>query len=285
MRMRSTITILTLVASIIGCNKNEMTSKEKTAAPVAGHADINGISMYYEIYGEGKPLVLLHGAGSTIGTTFGRIIPYLQQHRRLIAVELQAHGRTSDRDKPISFEQDADDVAALLAHLKMPKADFLGFSNGGTSVLQIAIRHPEICDRVVAASALLKRDGTMPQFWEFMKQGTLEQMPGQYKEAFLEVTPDSARLYNMFRKCADRMINFQDVSDEALKSIKCPVLLVNGDHDVATSGHMVAMSHIIPDCSLAILPGAHGEYMGELVAMRSNQELTVLPVLKNFLGI
>jgi pimeloyl-ACP methyl ester carboxylesterase len=98
--------------------------------------------MYYEIYGKGKPLVLIHGGGSTIQTTFGRVIPKLALHRKLIATELQAHGRTSDRDNELSFEQDADDVATLLKNLNIHRADFFGFSNGGTTALQIAIRHP-----------------------------------------------------------------------------------------------------------------------------------------------
>src|ERR1700741_1537175 len=101
---------------------------------ITGYAPINGISMYYEIHGEGAiPLVLIHGGGSTLESTFGNILPLLSG--RTIAVELQAHGRTTDRDAPESFEQDADDVAALLRYLKMEKANIFGFSNGGTTIL------------------------------------------------------------------------------------------------------------------------------------------------------
>src|SRR5713226_6395711 len=109
----------------------------------SGYAPINGLDMYYEIYGAGAmPLVLIHGGGSTIETTFGNILPLLSDYGKVIAVELQAHGRTNDRDAPESFEQDADDVAALLHYLKVDKANFLGFSNGGTTTMQIAISHP-----------------------------------------------------------------------------------------------------------------------------------------------
>ena len=90
----------------------------------SGYSDVNGLKMYYEIYGTGKPLVLIHGGGSTIATSFGSIIPLLTKHRQPIAVELQAHGHTSDRDTNLTFEQDADDVATLLNNLKIPKADF-----------------------------------------------------------------------------------------------------------------------------------------------------------------
>src|SRR5512133_2523636 len=100
-----------------------MNTKSDSLTFKSGYSEVNGLKMYYEIYGEGKPLVLIHGGGSTIQTTFGRIIPLLAKQRKLIAVELQAHGRTSDRDSEVSFEQDADDVAALLKNLNILKAD------------------------------------------------------------------------------------------------------------------------------------------------------------------
>src|SRR3978361_756494 len=94
----------------------------------SGYSNVNGLKMYYEIYGEGKPLVLIHGGGSTIQTTFGRVIQTLAKHRQLLAVELQAHGRTNDRENGLSFEQDADDVATLLKNLNTLQADIFGFS-------------------------------------------------------------------------------------------------------------------------------------------------------------
>jgi hypothetical protein len=103
----------------------------------SGYSDVNGLKMYYEIYGEGKPLVLVHGGGSTIQPSFGNIIPYLAKHRRIIAMELQAHGRTGDRPADLSFKQDADDVAMLLNNLKIPEADFLGFRNGVHILIEI----------------------------------------------------------------------------------------------------------------------------------------------------
>jgi pimeloyl-ACP methyl ester carboxylesterase len=242
----------------------------------SGHQNVNGIKMYYESYGQGFPLVLIHGGGSTIQTTFGRIIPELVRFRKLICVELQAHGRTEDRNAGLSFEQDADDVTALLARLGISKADIFGFSNGGNTALQIAIRHPEICRKVIGGSVLLKRNGTLPQFWTFMKNGTFEQMPQPYKDAFLAVTPDDTKLLTMYQKCADRMIQFQDFSDDQIRSIQAPVLLLNGDADVATSEHIVAMSGLIPQCNLAILPGGHGEYMGEITTAGSNNGYTAL---------
>ncbi len=252
----------------------------------SGYSEVNGINLYYEIYGEGKPLVLIHGGGSTIQTSFGRVIPLLSKERQLICVELQAHGRTGDRNSEISFEQDADDVAALLKNINIEKVDILGFSNGGNTALQIAIRHPQLCNKIIAASVLLKRDGTFPQFWEFMKNGTFAQMPQEYKDAFIQVNPDSTKLLNMFHKCANRMINFKDFPDEQIKSINCPVLLVNGDADVATSEHVVAMSKLIPNCRLAIIPGGHGAYLGEITRLKPGYKDSdfIVPLIENILN-
>ncbi|HEV2352747.1 MAG TPA: alpha/beta hydrolase, partial [Puia sp.] len=119
-------------------------------AGTSGYAPVNGIRMYYEIHGQGDmPLVLVHGGGSTIESSFSNLIPLLSARRRLIAVELQSHGRTSDRDAPESFQQDADDVAALLRHLHVEKANLLGFSNGGSTVMQVAIRYPPLANKLV----------------------------------------------------------------------------------------------------------------------------------------
>lgn len=100
------------------------TTKTDSLTFKSGYSDVNGLKMYYEIYGDGKPLVLIHGGGSTIQTTFGRVIPLFAKSRKVIAVELQAHGRTSDRNTDLSFEQDADDVATLLKNINIDKADF-----------------------------------------------------------------------------------------------------------------------------------------------------------------
>src|SRR5690554_4018472 len=161
---------------------------------INGYSDVNGLKMYYEIYGQGRPLVLIHGGGSTIQSNFEKVIPLFAKTRKVIAVELQAHGRTSDRNADLSFEQDADDVAALLKNLDINKADFFGFSNGATTTLQIAIRHPEIVDKIVLGSPLARRDGVPGWFWEFMQQAKLENMPEALKTAYLRVAPDSSGL-------------------------------------------------------------------------------------------
>src|SRR3954462_2198218 len=136
--------------------KTENASTMNGSTHTAGYAPVNGLKMYYEIHGSGKPLVLIHGGGSTIKSTFSTILPELSKTHQVIAVELQAHGHTLDIDRPMTFEQDADDVAALLKQLNIPKADIMGFSNGGTTALQVAIRHPEVVNKLILASACYK---------------------------------------------------------------------------------------------------------------------------------
>ena len=251
----------------------------------SGYADVNGIKMYYEIYGKGAPLVLIHGGGSTIRSTFGRIIPKLTNDYTIIAVELQNHGRSGNRSEPQTFEQDADDVVALLQQLKIEKAAFLGFSNGGTTVMQIALRHPSVVDKMILASACYKRAGLPGVFFEGMKNATLDNMPPELKAAFMDVNPDSSKLKIMFEKDKERMLNFTDMTDEQLRSINKPALVLNGDHDVVSVEHALEMSRLLPQGELAILPGGHGKYLEEITTIsRNNHDADfVVPLIKAFI--
>lgn len=255
-------------------------------SPKSGYASVNGISMYYEIYGKGTPLILLHGGGSTIQTSFGRIIPALAQKYQLIGIELQAHGRSGDRDAPLSFAQDAADVAALMDYLGIEKADVLGFSNGGTTALYLAIHYPEKVNKIIAASALCKRDGAPAPFWDFMQQAQLEHMPQAYKDAYAQVAPNPENLIIMHDKCAERMRNFQDMPDEALQSIQAPTLVLVADQDVMTPEHAVEMYRLIPNAQLAIIPGGHGAYLGEITTLQPgySERDFVVPMLERFLA-
>jgi pimeloyl-ACP methyl ester carboxylesterase len=226
---------------------------------------VNGIHIYYEVHGEdaGTPLVLLHGGGSTIESTFGRILPFLARRRRVIALEEQGHGRTSDRDQPVTFEQSADDVAGLLRHLEISQADLFGFSNGGSVALQVAIRHPRLVRKLVFASSLTRRDGAFPQLWEFIKKADLSNMPQALKDAFLAVTPDPQRLKTMHDKDAARMASFSDVPDAAIRGVRAPTLIMTGDRDVARLEHSIELSRLFPDARLLVLPSGHGDYLAE----------------------
>lgn len=256
--MRVKIIIVILIAVISG---------SANAQDRSGYAPVNGIRMYYEIHGKGgMPVVLIHGGGSTIETSFHYLLPLLASHRRVIALETQGHGRTSGREGPETFQQDADDVAVLLGYLQIAKADFLGFSNGGSTVLQIAIRHPDLVDKIVPISGAYRRDGLVAGFFESMPKATIEVMPAVLREAFLKLTPDSAKLLTMFQKDKERMIDFPDWSDDDLRSIKAPAMIVSSDRDVITPEHSARMARMIPGARLVILPGVHGAVIGTLDA-------------------
>jgi len=251
----------------------------------SGYALINGLKMYYEIHGNGIPLVLIHGGGSTIQTSFGKILPLLAKHYKAIAVELQAHGHTNDRDSPESFEQDAGDVAGLLQYLKINKAHFLGFSNGGNTALQIAIRHAHLVNKLVIISAFYKKEGMLPGFFEGMQQASLENMPEPLKTHYLQINNDQKGLQSMFNKDKERMLSFKDWKDEDLASIKSPALIIAGDKDVVLPEHTVKMSQIIPRAQLLILPGTHGSFIGEVCTAEedSNMPGATVTIIKEFL--
>jgi pimeloyl-ACP methyl ester carboxylesterase len=249
------------------------------------YATVNGLKMYYEVYGNGFPLVLIHGGGSTIGTTFGRILPSLAKTHKVIAVELQAHGHTADIDRPLSFEQDADDVAGLLKQLHISKTDIFGFSNGASTTIEIAIRHPELVNKIIVASIFYKKDGAYPWFWDMMAHPTFEQMPQPLKDAYLQINPDTNALYTMYKRDVARMQSFKDIKEEDIKAIKAPALIICGDNDVARPEHEVEMYRQMQHAKLMILPGGHGEYIGEITTVKpGHNEYPVLPVIETFLN-
>jgi pimeloyl-ACP methyl ester carboxylesterase len=242
------------------------------------YADVNGIRMYYETYGpeRGVPLVLLHGGGSTIDVTWGRILPFFARDRRVIAVEEQAHGRTSDRNAPVRFETSADDIAALLQHLKIEQADVFGFSNGASVGLQVAIRHPQAVRRLIFASSFTKKEGAQPQLWELIRTADISNMPQPLQDAFLKVNADPAKLKTMHDKDAERMRHFADVADADLRAIRAPTLILLGDHDIVKPEHALGLTHLIPNARLMILVGGHGDYLGEAIM---TQRVTRAPEL------
>lgn len=255
-----------------------------TAQVTGQYARINGLNMYYEIHGSGFPLVLVHGGGSTITTTFGRILPALAREHMVIAVELQAHGHTTDIDRPLSFKQDADDIAGLLKELKIASADVFGFSNGASTTLELAIRHPAQVRKIVVASTFYKRAGAYPWFWEMMQSPSFEQMPPVYKEAFAAINPDKEALHQMYRRDVARMQAFPDISDADMKSIGARTLIIAGDKDVVQPEHAVEMYRLIPQAQLAIFPGGHGDYIGEITTWSPGQQSwPAVPVILDFL--
>ncbi len=250
------VTVLTTLAG------GRVAAAADAANVQTGYAPVNGLRMYYEIHGRaedtGVPLVLLHGGGSTIETSFAEILPSLSSSRQVIAFEQQGHGHTADIvDRPFSFEQSADDAAALLRHLDIESADFLGYSNGGNVALQIAVRHPERVRRLVAVSAMLRRDGLYPEFWESMKNAAPETMPDELRQAYHDVSPHPEQLEMFHEKCARRMLEFRDWREEDVRAIRAPTLVVVGDADIVRPEHAVEMFRLLPRGRLAVLPGTN----------------------------
>ncbi len=240
------------------------------------YAAVNGLNMYYEIHGSGRPLVLVHGGGSTIESTFGRVLPFLAKTHQVIAVELQAHGHTRDIDRPLSFERDADDVAALLEQLGVKKADLMGFSNGATTCIQVAIRHPNLVNKLVLASATYKRSGMVAGFFDGFKNASLKMMPRPLQDAYLKANPDPRGLQSMFNRDVVRMATFKDISDSEIKSIQAPSLILNGDTDVVLPEHALELFRTLPHARLAISPGGHGHYIGEVESPDKNSTLPIM---------
>jgi pimeloyl-ACP methyl ester carboxylesterase len=255
---RAAVSALNAVVVLsLGC---ATTANLHTPAVRSGYAPVNGLKMYYEVYGSanGKvpPLVLLHGGGSTIETSFGKVLPALAKTRQVIAFEQQGHGRTADIvDRPFTFEQSADDAAGLLRHLNIGKADFFGYSNGGHIALQMAISHPGLVRKLVVESAMFHRDGSDPGFWKSFEHAKLGDMPPELRGAYLGVAPHPEDLPTFFAKSVQRMLNFKGWTPEDIQSIDAPTLVMIGDRDIVTPEHAVRMFRLLPNAQLAVLPG------------------------------
>ncbi len=250
-----------------------------------GYAMVNGLNMYYEIQGSGPALVLIHGGGSNINTTFGRVIPLFAKTRKVIAVEMQAHGRTADIDRPLSFEQDADDISALLQQLGIHKADIFGFSNGASTTLQMAIRHPGQVNKIIVASTFYNKSGAPSWFWDFMNNASFAGMPQAYKDAFLQVNPDTNALHRMYERDVARMQSFPDISEQQMRSITAPALIIIGEKDVTTPEHAAEMQRLIPHSEVKVLPGGHGDYIGEITTPQDPAVISsTVELINKFLG-
>ncbi|MBI5070882.1 MAG: alpha/beta hydrolase [Deltaproteobacteria bacterium] len=244
-------------------------------APAPGRwVDVPGLRMYCEVQGEGRPLVLLHGGGSTAQTSFGAILPRLARHRRVIAPEQQGHGHTPDADRPLSFEQMADDTAALLERLGVRGADVLGYSNGGVVALHLARRHPALVRRLVLASSYFERSAMPPDFWRGFDTARLDDMPAPLRQAHLAAGRGAGELEAMFAKTVAMMRGFRDLPEEALRALPGPALVMVGDRDVMSVEHAARMARLLPGGRLAVFPGApHGTYLAAAEGARPGSPL------------
>jgi pimeloyl-ACP methyl ester carboxylesterase len=280
-RMMKKFSVLTLAVlgmivstSVVALAQSDATSEAPaTAAPSkTGYAAVNGLQMYYEIYGTGDPIVLLHGGLGGI-VEFQKIIPLLSQTRQVIAVELQGHGHTADIDRPLKFELMADDVAALITSLGFEKADVLGFSLGGGVALQTAIHHPEVVRKLILISTAFKSDGVRPEFAAGMSAMNAEaasQMLQTPMYAFYSsVAPKVEDWPTLVGKSGALLSQPYDWSKE-VAGIKVPTLIVAGDSDYVTTGHAVELFKLLG-----------GDVAGDFVGLPTAQ-LAMLPATSHF---
>ena len=230
------------------------------------YADVNGLKMYYEIHGAGSPLVVLHGAFMTIGA-MGAFVPMLAETRQVVAMELQGHGHTADIDRPLSYEQMADDVAGLVRHLGVERADVFGYSMGGGAALQLAMRHPGLVRKLVVAAASSTSNGVYPEVWEGIEQITPEHFAGSpWKEEYDRVAPNPAAFPTLVEKMKQLDLQPFTWPPEEIRAISAPTMVVIGDSDGTTPEHAVELFRLrgggvfgdlagLPDARLAVLPG------------------------------
>lgn len=243
---------------------------DRSSVPVQhGYAPVNGLSMYYEIHGQGgeRPLVLLHGALSTIETSFGKLLPALSQTRQVIAIELQAHGHTADIDRPLTFAQMADDTVELLRHLGIEQADLFGYSMGAGVGLELAIRYPERVRKLVAASAGYSLDAMHPNLMEGFEDMKPEDTLGSVWEvAYTRVAPKPEDWLRLVTKILKMDTSFVGWPAESVRKISAPTLLIVGDSDMVRPEHAVEFFRLLgggvngdatglPKSQFAILPG------------------------------
>jgi len=243
-------------------------TKMTTIPAQSGYVAVNGLQMYYEVHGTGQPLVLLHGAFSAIGTSFGALLPELAKTRQVIGFELQGHGHTADIDRPMSLEQMADDTAAAIRQLGIGPADLFGYSMGAAVALHVALRHPDVVRKLVLTSVMYTLSGIHPGLMDGLGEMQPEMMHGSpWHEEYLRIAPDPEAFATLFAKKTQMDRGIQDIPAEAIRAIAAPTLLIIGDSDLVRPEHAVEMFRLLgggvfgdtpaglPNSQLAILPG------------------------------
>ena len=276
--------MLFVVVMFVGSSSNAQQIKPLSS----GYAPVNGIKVYYEVYGEGEPIVLLHGAFYTIDMNWGQLIPELSKTRKVIAIEMQGHGHSPFSDRKLDIVTLASDVEKIMDYLKIDSADVAGYSMGGSVAYQFAVKYPERLRRLVIISSTYKTDGWLPvvnsAFKDF-KPEFFDNTP--IKAAYYAVAPDTTK----WTKFLKQMIDFARVSfnvgDSNIAKISAPVLIISGDNDgldkielmktyELLGGGVSADLQPMPKSQLAIVPS-----QGHVSLMMQTQ--TILSYLANFL--
>lgn len=277
MNIITNLTLASIVAVAASCQPSpkdgqniSMESKDTVASQglksiESGYADVNGLKMYYEVYGKGKPIVLLHGSYMTIPLNWSHIIPLLAKDRKVIAMEMQGHGRTRDIPREFSYESMADDVSGLLRHLKIDSSDILGYSMGGGVAFQFAVRHPGQVRRLVVLSGTYAHDGWWPEVESSLATITPEMFKGTpIQKQYDSLGNDPARFPEFVKKVISIDLKPYNWSGD-VKKIKAPLFMVIGDADGVRYEHALELFrakgggkmgdiHGLPKSRLAILP-------------------------------
>lgn len=252
------------------------------------YASVNGLELYYEVHGEGRPTLLLNGAYMTVDQ-WGPLLPRLAEGRQVIAVEPQGHGRTADADRPITYEGMADDAAALLRHLGIEQADVVGYSMGGGTTLQLGLRHPELLRKIVVASASYRYDGMHEAMIEMFPQMSIEMFEGgPIEEEYKRLAPDPGHFSVLFEKLKTLDSTPYAWPPDEIRAMEAPMLLIVGDSDIIRLEHAVELFGLrgggvvgdfgdVPQSQLAVLPGTT-HYMPEGYGMLDHPELLLAAI-------
>jgi pimeloyl-ACP methyl ester carboxylesterase len=222
----------------------------------ADYASVDGLKMYYEVHGAGPPLVLLHGGTTTSAYSFGKQMARWSKSHRVIAVEQMGHGHTADLPaRAFSYEQMAEDTAALLGKLKVARVDIVGWSDGGNIGLVLAMRHPELVRKLVVSGPNV-RGGRDPQFEEWLESGKPEEWPSDIRDAYVAVSPDGAAHWPLLLERVKKMwLGFDGWTDQELAKIGAPVMIMVGDEDWVRTEYAVELHRAIADSRLYVVPG------------------------------
>jgi pimeloyl-ACP methyl ester carboxylesterase len=251
-----------------------------TTPATTGYADVNGLHMYYETYGSGTPLVLLHGGMLTIDLNFATLIPTLARTHTVIGVEMQGHGRTANIDREITYPNLASDVVALLDHLGIERAAVLGHSMGAGVALEMAVSTPERLTAIVPISASISKDGMHPDLADPSTFETSPIMPtaqdfAEFKDAYERLSPHPEQFDTFLMTLSGMDSDFAGWTDEQLAGISCPVLIVQGDTDFTLVSHAAVMLEKIPGSALAVLPATRHMQV-------TRRDTILLPILEQF---
>lgn len=260
-------------------------AQEKAAT---GYASVNGLKMYYEVHGKGEPVVMLHGAFMAVSGDWAEWVGELAKTRKVIAVEMQGHGRTADIDRPMSGANLADDVVALLDELKISKADVIGYSMGGGVALELAVRHPERVRKVVCLSAVSRSDGWVKEGADAIEKITADVFKGTPIEAeYKKLNPRPDGFPEFVKHVIDSGAKPYDLGADRLKATKAPIFFIHGDADGVRLDHIAEMyrlkggevhgdMHPRPASRLAVIPDTtHVTLM--------NRKSVIIPMISDFL--